>query len=95
MMVRPVDAGTVGIKWGLAGTCADPAHPDVQAYRALCDAFNAEDRAALEAVQRGMQSRHYPGGRLAPPDYEGTIWDFYQYMAGKLGSAAPASAERA
>ncbi len=95
MIVRPINAGTVGIKWGLAGNIADPEHPDVIRYRDLCFAFNAEDKAALEGVQKGMQSRHYQSGRLAPADYEGTIWDFYQYMAGKLASdVEPDAAQR-
>jgi choline monooxygenase len=94
MMVRPIDAGTVGIKWGLAGNIADPEHPDVARYRDLCFAFNAEDRAALEGVQKGMQSRHFRSGRLAPPDFEGTIWDFYQYMASRLGGGTDPDANR-
>ncbi len=86
LMVRPVDADSVSVKWGLAGTVADPEDPSVLRYRDLCFAFNAEDRAQLEGVQKGMKSRHYSPGPLAPDDYEGTVWDFYHYMAGKLGS---------
>jgi phenylpropionate dioxygenase-like ring-hydroxylating dioxygenase large terminal subunit len=88
LLVRPVDADSVAVRWGLAGTIDDPEHPDVIRYRDLCFAFNAEDRQQLEAVQKGMKSRHFPGGPLAPADYEGTIWDFYQYMASRLGSDA-------
>jgi choline monooxygenase len=85
MIVNPHDTGTVDVKWGLAGTVADPQHPDVIAYRDLCFAFNAEDKTQLEGVQQGLQSRFYRGGPLAPADFEGTIWDFYQYMAARLG----------
>jgi len=35
-------------------------------------------------VQRGLESRFASRGPLAPPDYEGTVWDFYQYMATQL-----------
>lgn len=87
MIVRPIDANTTAVRWGFAGNIADPTHPDVLRYRELCDGFNAEDKAELEGVQRGLQSRHFRPGRLAPRDYEGTIWDFYQYMAQKLGRA--------
>jgi phenylpropionate dioxygenase-like ring-hydroxylating dioxygenase large terminal subunit len=94
LMVRPIDADTVGVRWGLAGTIDDPEHPDVIRYRDLCLAFNAEDRAQLEGVQKGLKSRHYAGGPLAPPDYEGTIWDFTQYMAARLGSEAAPQPKR-
>lgn len=86
LMVRPIDADTVGVKWGLAGNIDDPNHPDVIRYRDLCFAFNAEDREQLEGVQKGMKTRHFKSGPLAPADFEGTIWDFYQYMASKLAS---------
>lgn len=46
--------------------------------------FNAEDRERLLDVQKGLSSRFATRGYLAPPDYEGTVWDFYHYMAGKL-----------
>jgi choline monooxygenase len=84
LLVRPIDADSVAIKWGLAGTIADPNHPDVVRYRDLCFAFNAEDKEQLEGVQKGLKSRYYKSGPLAPPDFEGTIWDFYQYMADKM-----------
>jgi phenylpropionate dioxygenase-like ring-hydroxylating dioxygenase large terminal subunit len=84
MIISPLAADRVSVKWGLAGTVDDPNDPAVVRYRDLCFAFNAEDRAALEAVQKGMMSRHYHGGPLAPPDFEGTIWDFYGYLAGRL-----------
>lgn len=88
LLVRPIDADTVGVKWGFAGSVADPSHPDVIRYRDLCFAFNAEDRKQLEGVQKGLKTRHRELGPLAPPEFEGTIWDFYQYMAAKLGSDA-------
>jgi phenylpropionate dioxygenase-like ring-hydroxylating dioxygenase large terminal subunit len=84
LLVRPIDVDSVAIKWGLAGTIADPSHPDVIRYRDLCFAFNAEDKQQLEGVQKGLKSRYFKSGPLAPPDFEGTIWDFYQYMADKM-----------
>jgi choline monooxygenase len=84
LLVQPVDADHVAIKWGLTGTIADPQHPDVIRYRELCEAFNFEDRAQLEGVQQGLKSRHYHGGPLAPSDFEGTVWDFHQYIARRV-----------
>lgn len=43
--------------------------------------FNLEDRERLLDVQKGLQSRFATRGYLAPPDLEGCVWDFYEYMA--------------
>ena len=92
MIVNPHDVSAVDVKWGIAGTIADREHPDVVAYRDLVRAFNAEDKAQLEGVQKGLHSRYYTGGPLAPADYEGTIWDFYRYIADKLaGDVVPST----
>lgn len=47
-------------------------------------AFNLEDRERLLDVQKGLASRFADRGYLAPPDYEGTVWDFYHYVASKM-----------
>jgi len=47
-------------------------------------AFNLEDRTRLLDVQKGLASRFSGRGFLAPPDLEGTVWDFYHYMARHL-----------
>ena len=85
MMLFPIAADRVAIRWGLAGAVADPNDPDVLRYRDLCLAFNAEDRAILEAIQQGLNSRHYHGGPLAPDDFEGTIVEFHRYIASRIG----------
>lgn len=46
--------------------------------------FNAEDKERLEDMQIGLHSRWATGGPLAPADYEGTIWDFYHWLAPRL-----------
>ena len=45
---------------------------------------NAEDRAILESLSRGLRSRFLEPTRLAPADYEGTIWDIQRYVARRL-----------
>ena len=40
-----------------------------------------EDEAQLVKLIRGLKSSSYEPSVLAKPDYEGTIWDFYNYMA--------------
>jgi phenylpropionate dioxygenase-like ring-hydroxylating dioxygenase large terminal subunit len=52
----------------------------------------AEDKAILVSLAKGLKSRHYRPGPLAPKDYEGPITDFYAYMNRKLGPALPVDA---
>jgi len=86
MALRPAGVGRVALKWGFSGFLDDPEHPEVRKFVDYCNAFNAEDREKLETQWKGLQSRHYRSGPLAPADYEGTIWDFLQYVAGHLGA---------
>lgn len=44
----------------------------------------AEDEIFLVKAMRGLQSRTYQSSVLAKPDYEGAIWDFYNYLAENL-----------
>jgi hypothetical protein len=84
MCLRPQAVDRVAIRWGVASTIADRESPVVRDYVALCNEFNAEDRQNLETLQRGLRSRYYAPGPLAPGDFEGTIWDFHGYMASRL-----------
>jgi phenylpropionate dioxygenase-like ring-hydroxylating dioxygenase large terminal subunit len=86
MTLRPVGVDKVALKWGVAGLLDDLDHPEVRKFVDLCHAFNAEDREKLETQWRGLQTRFYRPGPLAPADFEGTIWDFLQYVAGRLGA---------
>ncbi len=86
MMLRPVGAGKVALKWGVAGFLDDPDDPEVQKFVDLCHAFNAEDREKLDTQRRALHTQFYSTGPLAPADFEGTIWDFLQYIAGRLGA---------
>jgi phenylpropionate dioxygenase-like ring-hydroxylating dioxygenase large terminal subunit len=84
LCLRPVDADHVAIRWGIAGFNPDPDSREAKSYVDLVNAFNAEDRAKLETLTRGIKSKYYEPGPLAGDDYEGTIWDFLQYIAGRL-----------
>lgn len=88
MCLRPTAVGEVALRWGLVGVPDDPEAPVVRDYLALCEAFNAEDRAKLETLFRGLGSRAYRPGPLAADDYEGTVHDCYRYMASRLASPA-------
>ena len=43
-----------------------------------------EDRAQIELLQAGLNSRYAERYPLGPPDLEGTVWDMFQYLAGRL-----------
>jgi len=66
--------------------------PRVESYLQFCKEFCAEDRAQLERLQRGLTSRSYVPGPLAPDHAEALFGDIIQYIARRLGapeSAAP------
>ncbi len=86
MCLRPDGVDKVTIRWGVTGLENDPEAQAVKDYVDLCKSFNAEDREKLEILQIALKTRNYPGGPLAPDDYEGSIWDFIQYMARHLAS---------
>lgn len=84
MSLTPTAAEEVQTRWGVIareelfeqGTATD--RWDFAA------AFNAEDKVRLVSLQRGLNSEFAIRGTLAPDDYEGCTWDFYQYLAGRL-----------
>ena len=84
MCLAPYGVDRVKIRWGVTGLQNDPDAEAVKDYVQLCRDFNAEDREKLEILQKTLKTRHYHGGPLAPDDFEGTIWDFIQYMARHL-----------
>ena len=91
LCLRPAGVGKVAIRWGIAGLKDDPTDPEVAAYIDLCKSFNAEDKEKLETLQTAQKTRYYKTGPLGPEDLEGTIWDFLNYMASKLGDDVSAA----
>ena len=57
-------------------------------FHAIQYLLGNQSREKLETLSRGMKSRYYEPGPLAPDDFEGTIWDFLQYLARRLSSKA-------
>jgi choline monooxygenase len=49
-----------------------------------------EDREQIERLQAGLNSRYAERYPLGPPDLEGTVWDMFQYLAGRLAPKSPA-----
>ena len=87
MIVRPAGPDQTRIRWGVAGQEDAPDTEAVKAYVDLCRSFNTEDKEKLEILQLSLKTRTYHGGPLAPDDFEGTIWDFIQYIGQKMGSS--------
>jgi choline monooxygenase len=85
LCLRPLGVGQVGVRWGVAGFHDNPDIEEVKTYVDLIHLVNREDREKLETLQTALKTRHYHHGPLAPADYEGTIWDFLNYMADRLG----------
>ena len=91
LSIQPLAVDKIMVRWTLS-TYADELSPEaLQSRLALWDEVNREDREKLERMQRGLASRHAPSGHLSPRDFEGTIWDFYRYLARAmpLPNAAP------
>ena len=85
LCLSPRSSDAVNIRWGMSSLDED--NPITDEQIAFMDTVNLEDKAKLETLQKGLQSRYYKPGRLAKPDLEGTIYDMYRYMAHRLGSS--------
>jgi phenylpropionate dioxygenase-like ring-hydroxylating dioxygenase large terminal subunit len=84
MSITPDGAESLQTRWGIVAREEVFDAEEAQERIDFARAFNHEDRERLLDVQRGLRSRYASRGFLAPPDYEGTVWDFYHYLAGKL-----------
>lgn len=84
MIIRPDGPEKVRIRWGVTGQEDAPEAEATQTYVNLCKSFNVEDKEKLETLQLAMRTRNFSGGPLAPDEFEGTIWDFIQYMGARM-----------
>ncbi|MEM1297920.1 MAG: aromatic ring-hydroxylating dioxygenase subunit alpha [Pseudomonadota bacterium] len=83
MSLQPDGPDRVRVMWDVATRAG--MDPEAAQYRwDFAASFNAEDKPQIEDMQRGLRSRYATAGPLAPADYEGCIWDFYHWMAGRL-----------
>ena len=85
-LIQPISPTRLRTRIGLISS---PPSSDEDQHKidAAVDLFQrtfAEDKAMLVRLMRGMTSRHYSPSVLAKADYEGTIWDFYRYLARNL-----------
>ena len=84
MSVTPTGATSLQTRWGVIARKELFDSDEAMARYTFAASFNAEDKARLISMQHGLESRYTTRSPLAPPDYEGTIWDFYRYTAAKL-----------
>ena len=87
LCIRPDSVDKVHVKMGLIFYGDDWSQKQVDNAVRLFQDTMQEDKEVLERVQYGMGSRFHSPGPLAPADMEGTVWDFYQYMARTLERA--------
>ncbi len=81
MSITPTGPSQLQTRWNVVAREEVFASGESQARHEFAKSFNLEDRERLVEVQKGLQSRFATRGYLAPPDFEGCVWDFYEYMA--------------
>ena len=84
MSMWPRAAEEVHAIWGLATFDSKPTHKNVRYLHDWIGDVMAEDKERLQSIRRGMKSHTAAASLLAPPDFEGTIWDINRYLAGRL-----------
>lgn len=84
LYLQPESAGTVRVRRGMAFSDPDISDDDLENAVKLFENTMNEDRNQLQRLQQGLHSRYLTTAPLAPANYEGNVWDFYQYLARKL-----------
>ena len=82
--IRPVGVDRLVTRWGFVSFGDTTDSLAMAQWKEAVSRANAEDRAILESLSRGLRSRFLKATRLAPADYEGSVWDFQRYVARRL-----------
>ena len=82
--VQPETVDRLRVKMGLMFYGDTWAQGDVDHAVQLFHQYMAEDKEVLTNMVRGLNSRHYQRGPLAPADFEGPVLDFYRYYSAHL-----------
>ena len=88
-LIQPITATRLRTRIGMIGI-PPQTEEENRLLEAGVDLFKrtfAEDEEQLVNLMRGLNSRAYSSSKLAKPAYEGTIWDFYHYLANNLSLA--------
>lgn len=92
LSLDPIAVDAVRVRWTMSVYGDDLDGEQIAQRIALWNEVNREDREKLERMQKALGSRYALSGPLAPRDYEGTIWDFYRYLAGQAAPSLSAVA---
>ena len=84
LRVQPDPVSTVKVKMGLIFHGENWKSAEIDNAVTLFKDTMAEDKDVLIKVQQGMFSQFHQPGPLADENLEGTIFDFIQYLGGKL-----------
>lgn len=82
--IQPLAVDRIRVRWTLSTYGEELTRDELETRIALWEEVNREDREKLEKLQLALSSRHALSGPLGPRDLEGTIWDFYRYLAGAV-----------
>ena len=84
LYLHPESVSTVRVRRGIAFSDPNISDNDHKNVVDLFEKTMAEDKIQLGRLQRGLQTRYLDTSPLAPANYEGTVWDFYHYLARKI-----------
>ncbi|MGV8985127.1 MAG: aromatic ring-hydroxylating oxygenase subunit alpha [Cypionkella sp.] len=90
--VQPEAVDRVRVKMGLMFYGPDWAQADVDYAVDLFHQYMAEDKQVLTGMARGLKSKHYLRGPLAPADFEGPALDFYRFYSRRMADVLASNA---
>jgi len=87
LCIQPDTIDRVRVKMGLIFFGEDWPQDRVDWAVDLFQRTMGEDKQVLRSLIKGLKSRFYRPGPLAPANFEGPTWDFYKYLHRRLGKA--------
>lgn len=82
--IQPEAVDRTRVKMGLMYFGDTWSDADVDYSVDLFHQYMNEDKDVLTDIMRGLRSRHYEKGPLAPEDFEGPVLDFYRYYSRRM-----------
>jgi len=82
--IQPETVARVRVKMGLIFYSDTWKDNDVDYAVDLFHQYMGEDKDVLTEMMKGLNSRHYDKGPLAPEDFEGPVLDFYRYYSRRM-----------
>ena len=84
LCLQPDTVDTVKVRQGIAFLDHDISIQERNEAVTFFATVMAEDMRQLTTLQKGLKAKSATTAPLAPADYEGNVWDFYQYLARAL-----------